>query len=160
MGKQCKNCNKPNHFARLCRSQQVNKITETTKSSEEESNLIQTFDSYDDFEVMSIESKSNQTESINSYIQKRLVNKQKCEKMSINESDVQKIDISRDLNSERMKSLKALVSVDHHIINMTVDTGSPISFLNWPTPKLILESSESKNYTSRTSQLAGTVRGL
>ena len=41
MGKQCKNCNKPKHFARMCRSQQVNEITETTESSEEECNLIQ-----------------------------------------------------------------------------------------------------------------------
>ena len=45
MGKQCKNCNKPNHFARMCRSQQVSEITENTESSEEEFNLIQTFDS-------------------------------------------------------------------------------------------------------------------
>ena len=36
MGKQCKNCNKPNHFARMCRSQQVSEITENTESSEEE----------------------------------------------------------------------------------------------------------------------------
>ena len=80
MGIKCKNCNKPNHFARMCRSQQVNEITETTESSEEECNLIQTFDSCDEFEVMSIESKSNQMKSINSYTQRRLVNKQNCKK--------------------------------------------------------------------------------
>ena len=55
MRKQCKNCNKPKHFARMCRSQQVNEITETTESSEEECNLIQTFDSCEEFEIMSIE---------------------------------------------------------------------------------------------------------
>ena len=51
MGKQCKNCNKPNHFARICRSQQVSEITENTESSEEECNLIQTFDSCEEFEL-------------------------------------------------------------------------------------------------------------
>ena len=28
MGKTCKNCNKPNHFAKMCRSNQVNEIGE------------------------------------------------------------------------------------------------------------------------------------
>ena len=60
MGKQCKNCNKPNNFARMCRSQQVNEITETTESSEEECNLIQTFDSREELEIMSIEHTNSQ----------------------------------------------------------------------------------------------------
>ena len=64
MGKQCKNCNKPNHFARMCRSQQVSEITENTESSEEECNLIQTFDSCEEFEVMAIEQKDRQIEMI------------------------------------------------------------------------------------------------
>ena len=51
MGKTCKNCNKPNHFAKMCRSQQVNEITNEDSSSEEECNLIQTFDSCDEFEI-------------------------------------------------------------------------------------------------------------
>ena len=37
--------------------------------------------------------------------------------------------------------------VDHQIINMTVDTGSPISFLKWPTANLILESSDKAKFT-------------
>ena len=45
MGKTCKNCNKPNHFAKMYRSQQVKEITNEGSSSEEECNLIQTFDS-------------------------------------------------------------------------------------------------------------------
>ena len=54
MGKQCKNFNKPNHFARMCRSQQVNEITENTESWEEECNLTQTFDSCEEFEVRAL----------------------------------------------------------------------------------------------------------
>ena len=65
MGKQCRNCNKPNHFARMCRSQQVNEITENTESSEEECNLIQTFDSCEEIEVMVIEQNNSQREMIN-----------------------------------------------------------------------------------------------
>ena len=55
MGKTCKNCNKPNHFAKMCRSQQVNEITIEGSSSEEECNLIQSFDSCDDFEIIAVE---------------------------------------------------------------------------------------------------------
>ena len=54
----------------------------------------------------------------------------------------------RDPKSERVKSLKALVRVDHQIINMTVDTGSPISFLNWSTAKIILDSSDKAKFTT------------
>ena len=36
MGNSCKNCNKPNHFAKMCRSQQVNEIANEDSSSEEE----------------------------------------------------------------------------------------------------------------------------
>ena len=36
MGKTCKSCNKQNHFAKMCRSNQVNEITEENSSSEEE----------------------------------------------------------------------------------------------------------------------------
>ena len=72
MGKQCKNCNKPNHFARMCRSQQVSEITENTESSEEECNLIQTFVSCEEFEVMVIEQKDRQIEMINRYIDEKM----------------------------------------------------------------------------------------
>ena len=72
MGKQCKNSNKPNYFARMCRSQQVNEITEKTESSEEEFNLIQTFDSCEEFEVMAIERNNSQREMINRYIKEKV----------------------------------------------------------------------------------------
>ena len=55
MGKGCKNCNKPNHFAKMRRSNQVNEIGEEKSSSEGEFNLIQSFDSCDEFEIIMVE---------------------------------------------------------------------------------------------------------
>ena len=40
MGKTCNNCNKPNHFAEMCRSQHVSERTEDSEKSQEECNLI------------------------------------------------------------------------------------------------------------------------
>ncbi|XP_063716596.1 uncharacterized protein LOC134844031 [Symsagittifera roscoffensis] len=64
MGKKCKNCSKPNHFAKMCKSQQVNEIAEKSSSSDEECNLIQSFDSCDEFEIMAIESELSSLEQI------------------------------------------------------------------------------------------------
>ena len=55
MGKNCKNCTKPNHFAKMCRSNQINEIFEEKSSSGEECNLIQCFDSCDKFEIMMVD---------------------------------------------------------------------------------------------------------
>ena len=52
---------------------------------------------------------------------------------------VRKIDVRRNPRSHQIKSLKALVRIDTHIINMTIDTGSPVSFLNWTTAKQLLQ---------------------
>ena len=49
MGKTCRTCSKPNHFAKMCKSQQVNEIVEKTSSSDEECNLIQSYDTCDEF---------------------------------------------------------------------------------------------------------------
>ena len=46
-----------------------------------------------------------------------------------------------------MKSLKSLIRIGNQIINMTVDTGSPISFLNWTVAKQILDSSGKVQFT-------------
>ena len=45
-------------------------------------------------------------------------------------------------------SVKPLVRIDHQIFNKTVDTESSKSFLNWPTAKQILESSDKVKFTS------------
>ena len=52
----------------MCRSQQVNKSTEKLSSSDEECSLIQSFDSRDEFEIMSIEQNTASTEQIDAYI--------------------------------------------------------------------------------------------
>ena len=60
--------------------------------------------------------------------------------------DIQKVDIRRNPRSQQIKSLKALVRIDHQIINMTIDPGIPVSFLNWSTAKQILESSKNTKF--------------
>ena len=53
--------------------------------------------------------------------------------------DIRKMDIRKDPKSHQRKALKALVRFDKKFINMTIDTGSPVSFLNWTTAKQLLE---------------------
>ena len=55
--------------------------------------------------------------------------------------EITKIDIRRDPRSHKIKELKALVGIQNQIINMTIDTGSPVSFLNWTTAKQLLDGS-------------------
>ena len=146
MGKTCKNCSKPNRFAKMCRSQQVNEIAEKSSSSDEECNLIHYFDSCDEFEIMAIESEISSMIQIDEYIKQ-----QSNRKVKIGDSskDIQKVDIRRNPRSQQIKSLKALIRIDHQIINMTIDTGSPVSFLNWATAKQILESSKNTKFIPR-----------
>ena len=42
-----------------------------------------------------------------------------------------------------------MARIDHQIINMTIDTGSPVSFLNWATAKQILQTSKNRKFTPR-----------
>ena len=146
MGKTCKNCSKPNRFAKMCRSQQVNEIAEKTSSSDAECNLIQSFYSCDEFEIMAIESEISSMEQIDEYI-KQQANRNL--KIGDSSKDIQKVDIRRNPRSQQIKSLKSLVRIDHQIINMTIDTGSPVSFLNWATAKQILESSKNTKFIPR-----------
>ena len=96
MGKTCKSCNKQNHFAKMCRSNQVNEITEENSSSDEECNLIHSFDSCDEFEIMVVKSRLNNA-------QERIIGKITS---GVNDNseikatkDVRKIDIRRDPKS-------------------------------------------------------------
>ena len=128
----------------MCKSQQVNEIAEKSSSSHEECNLIQSFDSCDEFEIMAIESELSSLEQIDEYI-KQQANRKKERRDS--GKDIKKVDIRRNTRSQQIRSLKALVRIDHQIINMTIDTGSPVSFLNWATAKQILETSKNTKFT-------------
>ena len=66
--------------------------------------------------------------------------------------EMKKNDIYGDPESEVMKSLKALTRVDNQIINMTVDTGSPVSFLSWTTAKQISEFSLKTTFVQAENQ--------
>ena len=130
----------------MCKSQQVNEIAEKSSSSDEESNLIQSFDSCDEFEIMAIESELSSLEQIDEYIKQQAIRKQETRDSG---KDIQKVDIRRNTRSQQIRSLKTLVRIDHQIINMTIDTGSPVSFLNWATAKHILETSKNTKFTPR-----------
>ena len=83
---------------------------------EEEYNLIQNFDNFDscdEFEIMAVEKDLTET--------------------------IEKVEVRRNPQSHQIKALKALVKIESHILNMTIDTGSPVSFLNWATTKKNLE---------------------
>ena len=38
------------------------------------------------------------------------------------------------------------MKIDNHIVNTTIDTGSPVSFLNWTSTKQILEGSPNSKF--------------
>ena len=48
---------------------------------------------------------------------------------------IQKIDLLSDPTSNKLKTLRAMLRIDNQIIQTTVDTRSPVSFLNWATTK-------------------------
>ena len=93
MGKTCKNCSKSNHFAKMCKSQQVNEIAEKSSSSDEKCNLIQSFDSCEEFEIMAIESELSSMEEIDEYIKQQSNRNRDIKKSS---KDIQKVDICRN----------------------------------------------------------------
>ena len=134
MGKTCKTCGKPNHFAKMCQSQQVSEIAENSDGFVEECDQIsESFGSCSDFEVMSIQTYQAENERISKYVKYRINEMRK--KSSGETIQVQKIDSIRDPKLKRVKSLKAMVRIDNQIIQLTVDTGNPVSFLNWATTK-------------------------
>ena len=59
---------------------------------------------------------------------------------------VQKIDLLRDPTSNRVKLLRAMVRIDSQIIQLTVDTGSPVFFLNWATIKELIDESNKARF--------------
>ena len=140
MGKTCMNCGKSNHFAKVCRSQQVSEVAEDSEGSVEEHDQIrESFGSCSDFEMMSIQTHQPENERISKYVKDRISgNKKKSNGEMI---QVQKIDSIRDPKLKRLKSLKAMLQIDNQIIQLTEYTGSPLFFLNWATAKEIMEKS-------------------
>ena len=95
---------------------------------------------------MSVESELSSLEETDEYIKRQSNRNKETDK---HKKDVQKVDIRRNTRSKQIRSLKALVRINHQIINMTIDTGSPVSFLNWATAKTILESSKNTKFIPR-----------
>ena len=141
MQKTCKNGKKPDHFAKMCRSQQKSETMEDSDKSEEECDLIkEVFESCRDFEIVSIQPHLSEGERISREVGGSIHERNATtlgEKVS-----VQKIDLLRDPTSNEIKSLKAMVRIDNQIIQLTVDTGSSEYFLNWSTRKEIIDKSK------------------
>ena len=87
----------------MCRSNQVNEISEEKSSSEEECNLIQCFYSCDEFKIMMVDSKKKTggREMTDSKL------RGKSEKET--NQEITKIDIRRDPRSHKIKALTGLV---------------------------------------------------
>ena len=160
MGKTCKHCGKPNHFAKMCRSQQVSEVAEDSEGSVEECDQIsESVGSCSEFEVMSIQTYQPENERVSKYVKDRIneMGNKSNEKML----RVQKIDSIRDPTLNRVKSLKAMVRIDNQIIQLTVDTGNPVSFLNWATTREIMEKIKQSNIHSvRETEFTNQIRGL
>ena len=145
MGKTCKNCGKPKHFAKMSKSQQVSEVAEESDGSVVEGDQIrESFGSCSDFEVMSIQTDQTGNQRISRYLWDRI---SENKKVSHGETmQVQKIDSIRDPKLNRVKSLKAMVRIDNQIIQLTEDTGIPVSFLNWATVKEIMDKSNNARF--------------
>ena len=92
------------------RSQQINEITEEKSSSEKECNLIQLFDSCDEFEIMMVDAerkKGGKERTGNSDLW--TVNSGRNRSGKVNNQEITKIDIRRHPRSHQIKALKALV---------------------------------------------------
>ena len=146
MGETCKHSGKPNHFAKMCRSQQVSEVAEDSEGSVEECDQIsESVGSCSEFvmsiqsEVMSIQTYQPENERVSKLVKDRI--NEITNKSNGKTVRVQKIYSIRDPTLNRVKSLKAMVRIDNQIIQLTVDTGSPVSFLNWATTKEIMEKS-------------------
>ena len=120
----------------MCTSQQVNEVANEDSSLEEECNLIQNFDSCDELEIMAVEEDFTSIAEIEKYINKRVLTNVSEEGndgkkvLTAKFDTIEKIEIRRNPKSHQNKALKALVKIDSHILNMTIDTGSPESLLN------------------------------
>ena len=145
MGKTCKSCGKPNHFEKMCRSQQVSEVAEESEGSEEECDQIrESFGSCSDFEVMSIQTHQRENKRISKIVGDSISENNK--RLNGEKIQVQKIDSIQDPMLNRVKSLRAMVRIDNQIIQLTVDTGSPVSFLNWATAKEIMDKSKKARF--------------
>ena len=124
----------------LQKCEDLSRVAKESEGSVEECDQIrESFGSCSDFEVMSIQTHKPENERISKYEWDRISeNKKKSNRETM---QVQKIDSIRDPKLNRLKSLKAQVRIDNQILQLTVDTGSPVSFLNWATARKTMDKS-------------------
>ena len=93
---------------------------------------------------MSTQTRRPENERISKYVGDQI--NESNEKLNGEKIRVQKIDLLRDPTSNRVKSQKAMVRIYSQIIQLTVDTGSPVSFLTWATTKEIIDESNKARF--------------
>ena len=112
---------------------------------------------------MSIEDDLKSIVAIEQYINKRLLTNVQTggsggqQRPNEKSEKVKKIEVRRNPQSHQIKALKALVKIDNHIVNITIDTGSPVSFLNWTSTKLNL-SEQFVDYNKRPILILGALK--
>ena len=118
---------------------------EDSEKSEEECNLIrEDFGSCSDFGIISIQPHLSEGKRMSRHVKERIHDRNRPtlgEKVS-----VQKIDLLLDPNSNKRKLLKAMIRIDNPIIQLIVDTGSPVSFLNWSTTKETIDKTKKARF--------------
>ena len=90
---------------------------------------------------MALEEDLTSVAAIEKYINKRVLTNGYAEGddekkvMTAKSETVEKVEVRRNPQSHQIKAVK----IDSHFLNMTIDTGSQVSLLNWASTKPILE---------------------
>ena len=100
----------------------MSEVEEKSEGSEEECDQIrESFGSCSDFEVRSKQKHQTENERISKYVGDRISENNK-------KLNGEKIDSIRDPMLNRVKALKAMARIDKQILQLTVESGSPVSF--------------------------------
>ena len=104
-------------------------VMEDSERSEEGCDLIrEDFGSCSELEMMSMQPHLSEGARISRFVGEKI--KERIQQLLGQRVSIQKIDLIRDPTSYKIKSLKAMVRKESQTIQLTADTGTPVSFLN------------------------------
>ena len=112
-GATCRNCGKKGHFAKCCNSNQVANVKQPDPDEEEDCNFIES-DSEENYSILKISETSLETEIVkNLEVINSATGKTKC--------------------------LRTTLKTRGSLFSATIDTGSPLSFVNKRTAETLLQ---------------------